>query len=280
MLRTCSPDLLLFLGQRQGMKRYFTGKTIDERRALSDAKKCYICEEEHFANECSQRNSQDKDDKSDCKGKKPKPSAGLVPDLVGARASFISPGLASKLGIRAKEMVKADTGASDPFSKYIKRKKLDPLDTYIPAVLLSKFQFQDLEAKLLSDKPEYSNSRSFLRTGPASSLRSNIRAVAQYASEGGDGKNALEAVRECIVSLEELDSLLLRASRSDSSATIERMKERIDAAVSALDKLLTTVPSPIMERCKAIADSYRETNSLSTTPDAADADTKMLESLL
>ncbi|MCO5603869.1 hypothetical protein L7F22_058023 [Adiantum nelumboides] len=87
----------------------------------------------HFANECPQRNSLDKDDKFDRKGKKPKLSAGLVPDLVGdqqnvdatelcrawekvrdqgvlvffdsgARANFISPELASKLGIRAEEM--------------------------------------------------------------------------------------------------------------------------------------------------------------------------------
>ncbi|MCO5564252.1 hypothetical protein L7F22_017910 [Adiantum nelumboides] len=71
-----------FSGQRQGFKRHFTGKTIEERKALRDARKCYICEEEgHFANECPQRNSQNKDDKSDSKGKKPKPSAGLVPDL-------------------------------------------------------------------------------------------------------------------------------------------------------------------------------------------------------
>ncbi|MCO5552655.1 hypothetical protein L7F22_006171 [Adiantum nelumboides] len=87
----------------------------------------------HFANECPQRNLQTKDDKSDRKGKKPKPSAGLVPDLVGdeqnvdatelcrawgkvrdqevlvfydsgACANFILPELASKLGIHAEEM--------------------------------------------------------------------------------------------------------------------------------------------------------------------------------
>ncbi|MCO5548142.1 hypothetical protein L7F22_001600 [Adiantum nelumboides] len=68
--------------ERQGFKRHFTGKTTEERKALRDAKKCYICEEEHFANECSQTNSQNKDDKSDRKGEKPKPSAGLVSDLV------------------------------------------------------------------------------------------------------------------------------------------------------------------------------------------------------
>ncbi|KAI5057129.1 hypothetical protein GOP47_0027144 [Adiantum capillus-veneris] len=176
--------------------------------------------------------------------------------------------------------VKADTGASGPFNKYIKRKKLDSLDTYIPPVLLSKYQFEDLEAKLLSDKPEYTDSRSFLRRGPASSLRSNIRAVAQYASEGGDGKYASEAVRECIASLEELDSLLLRASRNDSSATIQKMTEKLDAAVAALDKLLTTVPASMLEKGKAIAASYRESTPLSAAPDEADADTKVLESLL
>ncbi|MCO5578309.1 hypothetical protein L7F22_032149 [Adiantum nelumboides] len=133
MLKISNSDLF-FLEQRQGFKRHFTSKTIEEHKALRDAKKCYICEEEgHFANECPQRNSQNKDDKSDRKGKKPKPSAGLVPDLVGdqqnvdatewcrawgkvrdqvvlvffdpgARVNFISPELASKLGIRAEEM--------------------------------------------------------------------------------------------------------------------------------------------------------------------------------
>ncbi|MCO5568121.1 hypothetical protein L7F22_021817 [Adiantum nelumboides] len=72
-----------FSGQRQGFKRHFTSKTIEERKALRDAKKCYICEEEeHFTNECPQRNSLNKDDKSDRKGKKPKPSPRLVPDLI------------------------------------------------------------------------------------------------------------------------------------------------------------------------------------------------------
>lgn len=174
----------------------------------------------------------------------------------------------------------ADTGASGPFSKYIKRKKLDPLDTYIPPVLLSQLQFQDLEAKLLSDKPDYGDSRSFLRSGPASSLRLNIRAVAEYASEAGDGKDASDAVRQCIVSLEDLDSLLLRASRNDSSATVQKMKDKIEAAVAALDRLLTTVPSPILEKCKAIAASYRESINSPPLSEQGDADTKLLESLL
>ncbi|MCO5607585.1 hypothetical protein L7F22_061782 [Adiantum nelumboides] len=93
-----------FSGQRQGFKRHFTGKTIEERKALRDAKKCYICEEEHFANECPQRNSQNKDDKSDRKGKKPKPkpSARLVPDLVQQASPFVP----ARKKIKSEHMIK------------------------------------------------------------------------------------------------------------------------------------------------------------------------------
>ncbi|MCO5555924.1 hypothetical protein L7F22_009468 [Adiantum nelumboides] len=56
-------------GVRQGQKRHFTGKTFDERKALRKAKKCYNCEG-HFENEIPQRNSEDKDDNSDRKGKR------------------------------------------------------------------------------------------------------------------------------------------------------------------------------------------------------------------
>lgn len=174
----------------------------------------------------------------------------------------------------------ADAGAPGAFNKYIKRKKLDPLDTYIPPVLLSQSQFQDLEAKLLSDKPEYGDSRSYLRSGPASSLRTNIRAVAQYASEAGDGKSAFDAVDQCIGSLEDLDSLLLRASRNDSSASVQKMRDKIESAVTALDRLLSTVPSQILEKCKAIVAAYKESTLMPPGPEQVDADTKLLESLL
>ncbi|MCO5588450.1 hypothetical protein L7F22_042406 [Adiantum nelumboides] len=141
--------------QSQGFKRHFTGKTIEERKALRDAKKCHICEEEgHFANECPRRNSQNKDDKSDRKGKKLKPSAGLVPDLVGdqqnvdatelcrawgkvrdqeglvffdpeARANFISSKLASKLGIRQRRWLGTGLGI------YISRRNPSLMATFV-----------------------------------------------------------------------------------------------------------------------------------------------------
>ncbi|KAH9321105.1 hypothetical protein KI387_015744, partial [Taxus chinensis] len=120
-------------------------------------------------------------------------------------------------------------------NKYVKRKKLDPLETYVPAIILCQAQFEDIEKALQSDKPKYTDSRSLLRSGPAASLRINIRAVAQYASEAGNGKVASDAVDECLSALEDLDSLLLRASRDDSKASTEAMKSKVNTAVVALD---------------------------------------------
>ena len=109
--------------------------------------KCFICEKPgHYAPDCPERkrsaDSEDKED--DRKGKKPKPTAGLVPDMVGdkpssdaselcrawgkvrdqpaliffdpgAKANFISPELAIKLGIKAEEMgYTAEAGLACP----------------------------------------------------------------------------------------------------------------------------------------------------------------------
>ncbi|KAH0464192.1 hypothetical protein IEQ34_006978 [Dendrobium chrysotoxum] len=147
--------------------------------------------------------------------------------------------------------------AGSPFDKYVKRKKLEPLEAYVPAVLLTEEQFKDLEDSLDVEQPKYDISRSLLRSGPAASLRVNIRAVAQYADDDGKGKAASDAVDRCLRALEDLDSLLLHALRNDPTATIKSMKIKINVALESLDSLLQTVPASVLDKGKAIADSYR-----------------------
>ncbi|WOL01017.1 hypothetical protein Cni_G09730 [Canna indica] len=172
--------------------------------------------------------------------------------------------------------------AANPFDKYVKRKKLDPLEAYIPAVLLSRAQFEDLEKSLDTKQPSYDISRSLLRSGPAASLRINIRAVAQYAAEDGNGKIASDAVDQCLRALEDLDSLLLNALRKDPTASTESMKGKLDIALGALDSLLQTVPSKVLDKGKAIADAYRDPSYQSDegTPADLDPEMKKLEALL
>jgi len=167
--------------------------------------------------------------------------------------------------------------AASPLDKYVKRKKLEPLETYVPAVLLTIDQFVDLEKSLEFEKPRFDETRSLLRSGPASSLRINIRAVAQYADSTGQGKAASDAVDECLRALEDLDSLLLHASRNDPTASVETMRSKISVALGALDNLLQTVPSAVLDKGKVIADAYRTPADDYVEENAAELDPKLKE---
>ncbi|KAL4304129.1 hypothetical protein GQ457_10G001680 [Hibiscus cannabinus] len=172
--------------------------------------------------------------------------------------------------------------AASFMDKYVKKKKLDPLEVYVPAVILTQLQIKDLEKTLeVEDKPEYAVCRSLLRSGPAASLRVNIRAVAQYASDAGKGENAFKDVDQCLRALEELDSLFLHASRNEPDATPKAMKAQIGAALNALDSLLQTVPSDVLNQGKEIADAYRAPDEQDLQqPPELDPEMKQLELIL
>ncbi|KAK2645013.1 hypothetical protein Ddye_020208 [Dipteronia dyeriana] len=169
--------------------------------------------------------------------------------------------------------------AGNLLDKYVKRKKLDPLEVYVPPVILTQLQIKDLEKTLEVEKPEYVSCRSQLRAGPAGSLRVNIRAVAQYASDAGNGKSAFDDVDQCLRALEELDALFLRASRNDEGASVKSMKANIGIAINALDSLLHTVPSEVLDKGKAIADAYRTLDE-GADPEIFDPEIKQLELIL
>ncbi|KMT17854.1 hypothetical protein BVRB_2g033870 [Beta vulgaris subsp. vulgaris] len=169
--------------------------------------------------------------------------------------------------------------AGSSFDKYIRRKKLEPLEDYVPAVILTQLQIKDIEESLDVDQAQYAAYRSILRSGPAASFRSNIRAVAQYASDDGKGKAAFDDVDQCLRALDEFDSLLLRASRNNKEASPKLMKEKISTAVNALNSLLQTVPSDVLDKAKAIAEAYRTPES-NGGPQELDQELKELQSIL
>lgn len=171
------------------------------------------------------------------------------------------------------------SNAATIMDKYVKRKKLDPLEAYVPAVILTELQIKDLVKTLDVDQPQYATCRSLLRSGPAASFRVNIRAVAQYASDNGNGKTALNDVDQCLRALEDLDSLFLRASRNNREASVQSMKAKIDVALDALDSLLQTVPPDVLLKSKVIADAYRTPDN-DVEPGMLDKELKQLESIL
>ncbi|XP_062023361.1 uncharacterized protein LOC133739592 [Rosa rugosa] len=169
--------------------------------------------------------------------------------------------------------------AGGVFDKYVKRKKLDPLEAYVSPVILTQLQIKDLEKTLENDQPQFATCRSLLRSGPAASLRVNIRAVAQYASDSGDGKIASTSVDQCLRALEELDNLLLRATRNDPGASVNSMKTQTNTALNALDSLLKTVPSDVLDKGKVAANSYRMSLE-NADVDISDPELKELQSIL
>ncbi|XP_065851372.1 uncharacterized protein [Euphorbia lathyris] len=169
--------------------------------------------------------------------------------------------------------------AANYLDKYVKKKRLDPLEAYVPAVILTLLQIKDLEKSLEVEDPQFASCRTLLRSGPAGSLRINIRAVAQYASDGGSGNTAFNDVDQCLRALEELDSLLLRALRNDRGASVKSMKAEIDVALNSIQSLLQTVPSDVLDKGKAIADAYRNPQE-EEVPQVIDPELKELESIL
>ncbi|RZC15185.1 hypothetical protein D0Y65_008868 [Glycine soja] len=178
----------------------------------------------------------------------------------------------------------------------------NPFDKYVKSLLTKAFLSTTSEKTLEGEEPQFTLCRSPSRSGPAASLRVNIRAslleslyvilqvprlrdtpswaflVVQYAFDSGNGKTAFNDVDECLRSLEELDSLLLHASRNDPEASVKSMKTKINSALGALDSLLQTVPSDVLSKGEVIADSYREPEDEETG--SLDPDLKQLESIL
>lgn len=173
--------------------------------------------------------------------------------------------------------------------RYVKKKKLDPLDTYVPLVLEARDVLAELDGVMDKDP---SAARQQLRSGPFSGMRDNIRALGQYAAlpaaDGGAGLSEADAgqlVSGFFRALEDYDLLLYNAVReykqqeqkaakahtSSSSADYEDAEaaasepidlavgldkaaaaEKLQLTVTKLDQLLATVPAGVMTKAEAV----------------------------
>eukprot|EP00879_Flechtneria_rotunda_P023657 GHRR01025032.1.p1 GENE.GHRR01025032.1~~GHRR01025032.1.p1 ORF type:complete len:219 (+),score=98.76 GHRR01025032.1:374-1030(+) len=158
--------------------------------------------------------------------------------------------------------------------RYVKKKKLDPLDTYVPLVLEAKDRLAELQS-VMAESP--TTARQMLRSGPFSGLRDNIRALGQYAADpaanGGSGipeKDATQLVSNFFRALENYDLTLYNVVRTakqqkkkgddeakadlDAAAALDQQAaaQQLQAAVQQLDKLIATVPRDVLDKSRQV----------------------------
>eukprot|EP00898_Chlorokybus_atmophyticus_P004420 jgi/Chlat1/497/Chrsp103S01096 len=146
----------------------------------------------------------------------------------------------------------AEQGTKRPrgLSQYIKKRQKDPIETYVPTVLLARGQLLAVEEALQLETPAYTAARSLLKEGSAATLRTDLRALAEYAAEADISSSAPKTAESCLSSLERLDIQLLTAARSIAPA-LDDMKANLMDAVAKLDIILATVPTNVLSDAKA-----------------------------
>ncbi|KAI3424820.1 hypothetical protein D9Q98_008206 [Chlorella vulgaris] len=167
--------------------------------------------------------------------------------------------LAAAFAVAATEWLVAGTAhaaneaVTSGLNKYVKRKKLERLDTYIAPLLEAKGQLVRVGRVMLQDAGE---ARQLLRSGVFAGLRDNVRSLGEYASQRAGDDSGRELVRGFFKELEGFDSELRKAQRE--GAGVEEARKRLDGTVAALERLLDTVPPEAMSQAQQVIAAIRE----------------------
>lgn len=167
--------------------------------------------------------------------------------------------------------------STNPFSKglskYIRQKQLDPLETYVPLVLEARTQLLEAGQVMLSDVPA---GRQLLRTGALNGVRDNVKALGEYAIRNGRASTGRELVTRFFSLLEDFDLLLASTIRSSNQLPVSEAETKLGVTVAALDVLIATVPSDVLEKSNQMLSATRSTVAV----DASSSEYVNLEALL
>eukprot|EP00873_Tetraselmis_striata_P039013 jgi/Tetstr1/459277/TSEL_004677.t1 len=154
---------------------------------------------------------------------------------------------------------------------YIKKKGMEPLDSYVPPVLAARDQL-DGTLPLLGDPANAEDVRQMMRKGPFSGLRDNIRVLGLNAAKSGRGDSS-DLVGGFFSALQAYDAALFQTTRSEGGPYPEGIREKAEAAIAALDKVLATVPEEMLAKSRRVLDvldSTEESDAPTTAPQNLD----------
>jgi hypothetical protein len=169
----------------------------------------------------------------------------------------------ASLALAAPVSAAENAAVTSSLGRYVKRKKLDRIDSYVAPLLTAREQLVRIGRVMVASPKD---ARQLLRSGSFSGLRASVRAIGDYQAERGAGKEAGTAVVAAFFSaLEKLDYELLSAERAteETKPDKEVARQKLDATIAALDKLIESVPEDALKRAKEIVSSLGEGNELS-----------------
>eukprot|EP00890_Picochlorum_soloecismus_P001367 jgi/Picsp_1/2230/NSC_05694-R1_hypothetical protein CHLNCDRAFT_58696 [Chlorella variabilis] len=134
--------------------------------------------------------------------------------------------------------------------KYVKRKKLDRIDSYVPPLFRARDQLIRIGRVMLQSPTE---AREQLRSGAFSGLRENVRSVGEYVSEQKGSDEGKVLVRNFFQELEGLDFVLLSSSR-EGELRADEARTKLDSTIKRLDLLLEEIPKDILDKARNVID--------------------------
>ena len=157
--------------------------------------------------------------------------------------------------------------------KYVKKKKLDKIDTYLPPLFLARDQLVRVERVSLQSPAD---ARQQLRSGAFSGLRDTVRSVGEYISrEKNDEALGKRLVAGFFKELEAIDFALLNATRSET-LDVQGIRSHVDGCVKAIDALVAQLPEDIVSKAQGVAKAVSEAEEQQDFPSDIDPDMKLL----
>lgn len=194
---------------------------------------------------------------------KPVPDPFYSLQSIDRRTAFISTALTLTTAILPTSTAIAateNTAVTAGLSKYVKKKKLDRIDTYLAPLIEAKGQLIRVGRVMLQDPKE---ARSLLRSGIFAGLRDDVRAVGEYASQkdGGSPATGAALVSGFFRPLEQLDFLLNRDAKQNKPGDGEEEKKALEETIAGLDALLASAPDSLLKRAQSVVDSFKDTTT-------------------
>ncbi|CAL8461812.1 g1343 [Coccomyxa elongata] len=177
----------------------------------------------------------------------------------------------------AQRALPTDAAERRGIGRYIKKKALDPLITYVPAVLQAQKQLLSA-GQLMGEDPV--EARVALRSGAFEGLRDNVRALGEYAASNKSAteQEAKELVAHAFGRLQDFDFELFQAIRNKEKVS-DAAGAKLQSAAHALDRLLATVPASELDQAKNILEAIEKGGRPGQIPSQKAVDFERLQRL-